>query len=57
MEMHFVHQADDGALAVVGVLINEGLLNLGRQLVKFASMQQEFQQSEFMRSWKALPTW
>ena len=27
MEMHFVHQADDGALAVVGVLIEEGVEN------------------------------
>jgi carbonic anhydrase len=29
MEMHFVHQADDGALAVVGVLIDEGAENPG----------------------------
>ena len=29
MEMHFVHQAMDGALAVVGVLIEEGASNLG----------------------------
>jgi carbonic anhydrase len=29
MEMHFVHQADDGALAVVGVLIVEGAENSG----------------------------
>ncbi len=29
MEMHFVHQAADGALAVVGVLIEEGAENLG----------------------------
>jgi carbonic anhydrase len=27
MEMHFVHQAEDGALAVVGVLIEEGAEN------------------------------
>jgi carbonic anhydrase len=27
MEMHFVHQAEDGALAVVGVLIDEGTDN------------------------------
>jgi carbonic anhydrase len=27
MEMHFVHQAEDGALAVVGVLIEEGARN------------------------------
>ncbi len=29
MEMHFVHQATDGALAVVGVLIDEGAYNPG----------------------------
>ena len=29
MEMHFVHQAQDGALAVVGVLIEEGAANAG----------------------------
>ncbi len=29
MEMHFVHQARDGALAVVGVLIEEGAQNPG----------------------------
>jgi carbonic anhydrase len=29
MEMHFVHQAKDGALAVVGVLIEEGAENPG----------------------------
>jgi carbonic anhydrase len=29
MEMHFVHKADDGALAVVGLLLNEGETNPG----------------------------
>ncbi len=29
MEMHFVHQAEDGALAVVGVMIDEGTQNPG----------------------------
>ncbi len=29
MEMHFVHQAEDGALAVVGVLIEQGAQNPG----------------------------
>jgi len=29
MEMHFVHQAGDGALAVVGVLVEEGVPNPG----------------------------
>ena len=37
--------------------LEERLLNLGRQLVKFASMQQEIQQSEFAQLWKSLPTW
>ena len=37
--------------------LEERLLNVGRQLVKFASMQQEVQQSEFAQLWKSLPTW
>ncbi len=37
--------------------LEERLVNLGRQLVKFASMQQEVQQSEFAQLWKTLPTW
>jgi FMN reductase len=37
--------------------LEDRLLNLGRQLVKFASMQQEVQQSEFAKMWKSLPTW
>jgi hypothetical protein len=39
------------AIALKGAMkdpaLEERLLNLGRQLVKFASMQQEVQQSEF----------
>ncbi len=37
--------------------IEERLLNVGRQVVKFASVQQEVQQSEFAQLWKTLPTW
>ncbi len=37
--------------------LEERLLDLGRQLVKFASMQQEVQQSDFAQLWKSLPTW
>jgi len=37
--------------------LEERLLDLGRQLVKFASMQKEVQQSEFAQLWKSLPTW
>ena len=33
MEMHFVHQTDDGELAVVGALIEEGALNPGIALL------------------------
>ncbi len=37
--------------------IEERLLNVGRQLVKFATVQQRVQQDEFMKMWKSLPTW
>jgi len=37
--------------------IEERLLNVGRQSVKFASVQQRIQQDEFMKMWKSLPTW
>jgi hypothetical protein len=37
--------------------LEERLRSLGRQLVKFASMQKEVQQSEFAQLWKSLPTW
>ncbi len=33
------------------------LLNVGRQVVKFASVQRKVQQDEFMKMWKTLPTW
>jgi FMN reductase len=46
---------DDGT--VKDPAIEERLLNVGRQLVKFASMQQDVQKSEFARLWKTLPTW
>jgi len=46
---------DDGT--VKDPEIEERLLNVGRQLVKFASMQRRVQQDEFMKMWKSLPTW
>ena len=46
---------DDGS--VKDPALEERLLNIGRQLVKFASMQQRVQQDEFMNMWKSLPTW
>ena len=33
------------------------LLNIGRQAVKFASLQQKVQKDDFMAMWKTLPTW
>jgi NAD(P)H-dependent FMN reductase len=33
------------------------LLNVGRQVVKFASVQQKVQQDDFMEMWANLPTW
>ena len=37
--------------------LEERLLNVGRQAVKFASLQQKVQQDDFMAMWKTLPTW
>ena len=37
--------------------LEERLLNVGRQLVKFVSVQLKVQQDEFMTMWKTLPTW
>ena len=46
---------DDGT--VKDPAIEERLLNVGRQVVKFVSVQQRVQQDEFMKMWKTLPTW
>ncbi len=37
--------------------IEERLLNMGRQVVKFASLQQKIRQDDFMKLWEGLPTW
>lgn len=37
--------------------LEERLLNIGRQVVKFVAVQQRIQQDEFMKMWKTLPTW
>jgi FMN reductase len=37
--------------------LQERLLNVGRQAMKFASLQQKVQQDDFMAMWKTLPTW
>ena len=46
---------DDGS--VIDKALEERLLNLGRQVVKFASLQKEFRQTEFAKVWAELPTW
>ena len=37
--------------------IEDRLLNMGRQVVKFASMQRKIQRDDFMKMWEGLPTW
>ncbi len=37
--------------------IEERLLNMGRQVVKFASLQRKIRQDDFMKLWEGLPTW
>ena len=46
---------DDGS--VRDPALEARLLNVGRQVVKFASVQQKIQNDEFMHMWKSLPTW
>lgn len=46
---------DDGT--VTDPSLEERLLNVGRQVVKFADVQRKVQQDEFMQLWKTLPTW
>jgi FMN reductase len=46
---------DDGS--VIDEALEGRLLNLGRQVVKFASLQQEFRRTEFAKLWEGLPTW
>jgi FMN reductase len=46
---------DDGT--VNDPAIEARLLNVGRQVVKFASVQQKVQLDEFAQMWKTLPTW
>ena len=46
---------EDGT--VTDPAIEQRLLNLGRQVVKFASLQQKIKQDDFMKLWEGLPTW
>ncbi len=46
---------EDGSVTVPA--IEERLLNIGRQVVKFASLQRKIRQDDFMKLWEGLPTW
>ena len=46
---------DDGT--VTDPTIEERLLNIGRQVVKFASLQRKIRDNDFMKLWEGLPTW
>jgi FMN reductase len=46
---------EDGS--VTDPALQERLLNVGRQAMKFTSLQQKVQQDDFMAMWKTLPTW
>jgi FMN reductase len=46
---------DDGS--ATDPALQERLLNVGRQAMKFASLQKKVQQDDFMAMWKTLPTW
>ncbi len=46
---------DDGS--ATDPALQERLSNVGRQAMKFASLQKKVQQDDFMAMWKTLPTW
>ena len=46
---------DDGS--VNDSEVEQRLLNIGRQVVKFASLQRTIRNTEFMKMWEELPTW
>jgi FMN reductase len=46
---------DDGS--VNDSEIEQRLLNIGRQVVKFASLQRTIRNTEFTKMWEGLPTW
>ena len=46
---------DDGTVS--DPTLEGRLLNLGRQVMKFASVQKRIRQDEFMKMWNTLPTW
>ncbi len=50
-------QAFDSEGNAVDPATEDRLRNVGRQVVKFATVQQKVQHDEFMDMWKSLPTW
>jgi FMN reductase len=50
-------QAFDDNGSVADPALEDRLLNVGRQLAKFAAVQRRAQQDEFLTMWKSLPTW
>jgi len=46
---------EDGT--VTDPTIEERLLNIGRQVVKSASVQQKIRGEDFIKMWEGLPTW
>ncbi len=46
---------EDGAVA--DPAIKERLLDIGRQVAKFATLQQRVRQEDFMQLWEGLPRW
>jgi hypothetical protein len=53
--------AESGKAFRDGKIVDSGLeervLNLGRQVVKFASVQDRIKQDEFVKMWEGLPRW
>ncbi len=43
--------------SVTDPAIEHRLLDIGRQVVKFATLQQRIRQDEFIKLWEGLPTW
>ena len=50
-------QAFNSEGGAVDSALEDRLRNVGRQVVKFATVQRKVQHDEFMEMWKSLPTW
>ena len=53
-ESHKIFNSDG---SVTDPAIEDRLVNIGRQVVKFASLQTTVRHSAFMKLWEGLPTW